>query len=77
MGSSHISPTLLRATVLRLLQPAKSELVININTASWNVLAAIPFFTPDIDPNNYTDDNLQLGIAIWQGREAGTSSSTN
>jgi hypothetical protein len=36
MGSFHISPTLLRATVLRLLQPAKSELVININTARFS-----------------------------------------
>jgi hypothetical protein len=36
MGSFHISPTLLRATVLRLLQRAKSELVININTARFS-----------------------------------------
>jgi hypothetical protein len=47
---------------------AGSEGQININTASWNVLSAIPFFTPDQDPN-YAADNVVMGYSLWSFRE--------
>jgi hypothetical protein len=55
---------------------ASSEGQININTAEWRVLSAIPFYTPDIDPV-YGYDNAQMAAAICQWRDSSNSNTKN
>jgi len=51
------------------LDTASTEGLININTANWKVLSAVPWYTPGEDPRNYLADNAALAQAITAWRD--------
>ena len=55
------------------LDSASTEGMININTANWKVLSAVPWVTPDDDPANYMADNAAIAQAIVAWRDFNNS----
>jgi hypothetical protein len=56
---------------------AGTEGQINLNTASAKVLSAVPFITPDIDPDYYLIDNYDIASSIVAWREGSNGSTQN
>ncbi len=59
------------------LDTASTEGLININTANWKVLSAVPWFTPGEDPNNYMADNAAIAQAIVTWRDTNNAAYPN